>query len=390
MGFNHTEQAFAYKKNWELVRDYTIYSLMRYDFLVKSGIVVANSMIRFGFKLPLTMGVRPTVFPLFVGGKSLKGAMPKINQLYQYNISTILDYGVEGKGDEEDFEHTAQAIKEAIIFASEHDEVEIVSSKFTSLIPFSILERLHRNKDLNEDDREIFRACKKRIESIAALAYEKGVPLYIDAEESWIQRPLDEMTIDLMRKYNKEKVIIYNTIQLYLQHRLKEYEKQVELAKQEGFLYGAKLVRGAYLEKEAEYANRNNLKNPIQVSKSYTDKAFDTAVAFSLQNIEHVAVSIATHNENSILKAIDYARKLKLPREHAHIHFAQLLGMSDHISFNLAKDGWRVSKYMPYGPVKEVLPYLIRRAQENSSVSDQIGRELQLHKQEMKRRKLLF
>jgi proline dehydrogenase len=234
-----------------------------------------------------------------------------------------------------------------------------------------------------------FKTCKQRIENIAELAFQNKIALFVDAEESWIQQPLDDLTLELMRKYNKEQIIIYNTFQLYLKPRLSEFQKAIQIAKKERFIYGAKLVRGAYMEKEADYAKKNNLSNPIQNSKSHTDQDYDAAVAIALENIESVSVSIATHNEESTLNAIELAQKLQIPENHPHLNFAQLLGMSDHISFNLAKAGYRVSKYMPYGPVADVLPYLIRRAQENSSVSGQMSRELQLHHIEMKRRRLL-
>lgn len=389
VNFNNTQLAFAYKNNWVLTRDYGIFSLMSFNKLVNAGISIASFMVKTGLSFPVVLGVRPTVFPLFCAGSSLKSSIPKINMLYKYGIESILDYGVEGKESEEDYDKTAQAIQEAILFAAQNKGVKIVSSKFTSLIPFKILEKLHAKTSLSEKEMSRFIACKQRIENIAELAFQNKIALFVDAEESWIQQPLDDLTLELMRKYNKEQVIIYNTFQLYLKPRLSEFQKAIQIAKEEGFIYGGKLVRGAYMEKEADYAKKNNLPNPIQNSKSHTDQDYDAAVALTLENIESVSVSIATHNEESTIKAIQLAQKLQIPENHPHLNFAQLLGMSDHISFNLAKAGYRVSKYMPYGPVSDVLPYLIRRAQENSSVSGQMSRELQLHHQEMKRRRLL-
>lgn len=387
--FNNTELAFAYKNSWILTRDYTIFGLMRFNVLVDTGIAIADAMVKSGLSFPVVLGIRPTVFPLFCGGSSLGKSIPKINQLYKYGIDSILDYGVEGKESDEDYERTAKAIKEAIIFATKHDGVRIVCSKFTSLIPFEILEKLHAKEPLTEYESARFKACKQRIDEIAELAFQHKIALFIDAEESWIQQPLDDMTLEMMRKYNKEQPIIYNTIQLYLQPRLADFQKMVDTAKSEGFIYAAKLVRGAYMEKEEDYARKHGLKNPVHTSKENTDRDYDAAVAFALQNIENTSVCVATHNEASTMKAVELAEKLHIPVHHPHLNFAQLLGMSDHISFNLAKAGYKVSKYMPYGPVKEVLPYLIRRAQENSSVSGQMGRELQLHHREMKRRRLL-
>lgn len=387
--FNNTELAFAYKNSWTLTRDYAIFNLMRYNGLVNAGISMADTLVKSGLSFPVVLGIKPTVFPLFCGGSSLGRSIPKINQLYKYGIDSILDYGVEGKESDEDYERTAKAIKEAIIFATKHDGVRIVCSKFTSLIPFKILEKLHSKESLTEYESTRFKACKQRIDEIAELAFQHKIALFVDAEESWIQQPLDDMTLEMMRKYNKEQPIIYNTIQLYLQPRLADFQKMVETAKAEGFIYAAKLVRGAYMEKEEDFAQKHGLKNPVQTSKENTDRDYDAAVAFALHNIEYTSVCVATHNEESTMRAVKLAEQLNIPANHPHLNFAQLLGMSDHISFNLAKAGYKVSKYMPYGPVKEVLPYLIRRAQENSSVSGQMGRELQLHHREMKRRRLL-
>lgn len=387
--FNNTELAFAYKNSWVLTRDYTIFGLMRFNTLVNTGIAVADAMVKSGLSLPVVMGVRPTVFPLFCGGSSLGKSVPKINQLYRYGIDSILDYGVEGKENDEDYERTAKAIKEAIVFATKHDGIRIVCSKFTSLIAFSILEKLHAKEPLTAIESARFKACKQRIDEIAELAFQHKIALFIDAEESWIQQPLDDMTLEMMRKYNRQRPIIYNTIQLYIQPRLAAFQKMVETARTEGFIYAAKLVRGAYMEKEEAYAQQHGLENPVQTSKENTDRDYDAAVAFALRNIENTSVCVATHNEESTMKAVELAEQLHIPAHHPHLNFAQLLGMSDHISFNLSKAGYKVSKYMPYGPVKEVLPYLIRRAQENSSVSGQMGRELQLHHREMKRRRLL-
>lgn len=387
--FNNTQLAFAYKNNWILTRDFGIFRLMSFNRLVNVGISIADLLVKTGLSFPLVIGVKPTVFALFCGGNSLKNSVSKINLLHQYDIDSILDYGVEGKENEKDFEKTAQAIQDAILFATQHDGVKIACSKFTSLIPFKILEKLHAKTKLTEEDNIRFENCKQRIYKIAELAFQNKIALFVDAEESWIQNPLDELCLELMRKYNREQAIIYNTYQLYLKPRLLEFENVLELAKNEGFILGAKLVRGAYMEKEADYAHEKKMANPIQPSKSDTDNAYNKAVEVSLENISHISVCIATHNEESTLKAVELAQKLQIPENHPHLNFAQLLGMSDHISFNLAEVGYQVSKYMPYGPVSDVLPYLIRRAQENSSVSGQMSRELQLHHQEMKRRRLL-
>ncbi|MCO5230421.1 MAG: proline dehydrogenase family protein [Chitinophagales bacterium] len=390
LNLNNTEYAFKYKSNNILKRDYWIFNLMRYNKLVNTGLSISNFLVKNNMSLPVVMGVKPTVFSIFCGGTSLENSIKKIEHLKKYGVDTILDYGVEGKDSDEDFIKTTQSIKDAILFAAQHHDIKIVSSKFTSLIPFHILEKIHAGKDLSDKEIQRFEACKERIYSITELAYQNKISLFVDAEESWIQKGLDDLTLELMRKYNKEYPIVYNTFQLYLDTRLEVLEKMIVTAESEGFIYGAKLVRGAYMEKEEDYANANGVKNPVQVSKEQTDKDYNAAIRLSLSHIENVAVCIASHNEESTLYATQIAEQLQIEKNHPHLSFSQLLGMSDHISFNMANAGYHVYKYMPYGPVREVLPYLIRRAQENTSISNQMGRELQLHYLEMKRRRLLM
>lgn len=388
MDFNDTQKAFVYKTNHELVRDYQIFRLINQSWLVKFGTNAASALMNAGIKTPVAIGMRPTIYAVFCGGDTLQLATKKINKLYQYKVKSVLDYGVEGKESEADFSRTAAAIKEAILFAKNNDAVDIVCSKFTGLIPFSILEKLHAKQALTSDENTILDRAKSRINEIAQLAYESNVSLFVDAEESWIQQPLDDLTFELMSKFNKEKPIIYNTVQLYRQDRLQFFKDAVNNAKQASFIYAAKLVRGAYMEKEASHAKDFNQENPIQISKQNTDNDYNEALKFAIANVDNVAICVATHNEDSTLLATQLMQQKNLPKNHAHIHFSQLLGMSDHVSFNLAANGYNASKYMPYGPVKDVIPYLIRRAQENTSVAGQMGRELKLLKDEVRRRRL--
>ncbi len=390
LNFNNTENAFAYKPDYELIRDYQIFRLINQGWLVRLGTRVASRMMHLGIKSPVALGMRPTIYAVFCGGDTLQLAAKKINQLYQYKVQSILDYGVEGKESEEDFARTEKAIKEAILFAKNNAAVNIVCSKFTGLIPFSILEKLHTKEELSAEENEIFAKSKERIYSITQLAYDNNVSLFVDAEESWIQQPLDDLTFDLMKQFNKEKPIIYNTVQFYRKDRLQFLKETVEKAKAAGFIYAAKLVRGAYMEKEAKRAQILNYESPIQTSKDNTDNDYNAALRFAVENIDNVAICVATHNEDSTLLATELMKQKKLLNNHSHVHFSQLLGMSDHVSFNLAKENYNASKYMPYGPVKDVIPYLIRRAQENTSVSGQMGRELKLLKDEVRRRKLFI
>lgn len=389
LNFENTQIAFAYKNNKELIRDYQIFRLINQGWLVKLGTSMASKLINAGIKTPIAIGMRPTVYAVFCGGDDLQQTTYKIDKLYHYKVKCILDYGVEGKESEADFARTEKAIKEAILFAAKNDAVDIVSSKFTGLIPFSILEKLHAKQSLTNDELIIYRKAKDRIYSISKLAYDNNVSLFVDAEESWIQQPLDDLTFELMQQFNREKPIIYNTFQLYRKDRLAYFKQEVQRANKEGIIYAAKLVRGAYMEKEADRAKALNYENPIQHTKENTDKDYNAALQFAIENINTVAVCVATHNEQSTLLATTLMQQNNLPKNHPNIHFSQLFGMSDQITFNLAAEGYNAGKYMPYGPVKDVIPYLIRRAQENTSVAGQMGRELKLLKQEVKRRKLV-
>ena len=386
--FENTEHAFAHRSNFEMVRDYSVFRMMNYQKLVQYGVSTASILLKAGIVAPLAIGMKPTVYSIFCGGETLDKSTKKINHLHKYGVDSILDYGVEGKESEEDFNRTAKEIIKAIQFAKNNDATKIVCSKFTGLIPFSTLEKIHAKKPLSESEQKIYNNCVDRIKSICEEAHKNDVALFVDAEESWIQQPLDELTFSLMKTYNKEKPIIYNTIQLYLKDRLGYFKNAHADAKKEGFIYAAKLVRGAYMEKEAVRAAKLNYPNPVQTSKADTDSDYNSAVKYAIENLDSIAVCVATHNQDSCLLAVQLMIEKGIPVHHPHIHFSQLLGMSDNLTFNLAKAGFNASKYMPYGPVRDVTPYLIRRAQENTSVSGQMGRELQLLGTEMKRRKL--
>lgn len=388
LNFDNTQTAFAAKSNFELVRDYQVFRLINQQWLVNFGTRTATRMLNAGISGPIVLGMRPTVYSVFCGGDSLEEATAKIEKLYAYGVTSILDYGVEGKEEEADFERTARHVKAAIDYARQHKAVDIVSSKFTGLIQFSILEKLHAKEALSELEQSSYDRSIQRIESICAHAAEHGVSLFVDAEESWIQDPLDELTYVMMKKYNHERPIIYNTAQLYRKDRLAFLKQAAEQAKADGVIYAVKLVRGAYMEKEAKRAAELGYENPIQDSKAHTDRDYDEALRYAIDHIDHVAICVATHNEASTLLATKLMSEKQLAHSHPHIAFSQLLGMSDNITFNLASAGYNAGKYMPYGPVKDVIPYLIRRAQENTSVSGQMGRELKLLKDEVKRRKL--
>jgi proline dehydrogenase len=387
--FDNTEYAFEYKNNFELKRAQFIFNLINFNWLVKAGTSIANKMMQSGLSFPVVVGMRPTIYAVFCGGDELEDTVEISNNFGKYGVNTVLDYGVEGKESEQDFKKTENEILKAIEFAKKNKNISIVCSKFTGLLKMEILEKLHENKELSFSEESEYKTAIERIDRIAACASKNGISLFVDAEESWIQKPLDDLTLSLMEKYNKQKPIIYNTIQLYNKSRLSFFKNAVEMAKEKGFIYGAKIVRGAYMEKEAKRAKQKGYENPIQKSKKDTDADYNEAIKFGIAHINDVAVCIATHNEESCLIATQLLQEKGIQKKHPHIHFSQLMGMSDNLTFNLAKNGFVASKYMPYGPVKDVIPYLIRRAQENTSVSGQMGRELALISKEIKRRKLL-
>ena len=221
---------------------------------------------------------------------------------------------------------------------------------------------------------------------ICQAAADSRIGVLVDAEESWIQNTVDALTMQMMDAFNRDRVVVYNTIQLYRHDRLAFLKHSYEAAHEKGFVLGAKLVRGAYMEKERKRADQLSYPSPIQPNKEATDRDYDLGVTFCIQHIEDIALIVASHNENSNLLAARLLEQRNLPLNHPHVHFSQLYGMSDNITFNLAKAGCPVSKYLPFGPIKDVIPYLMRRAQENSSVSGQTGRELGLIKKELKRR----
>jgi len=388
--FNDTRTAFAWRSNLELIRTYQVFRLINLSWLVKFGTSMTTKLLDAGIRLPVVMAMRPTVYSIFCGGKSVEDANGTIRDLYKFGVETILDYGVEGKDNEADFERTATEVMRAIDAAANDPAVNHISSKFTGLIGTHILEKLHKGEALSEAEKAEYIRAHDRIEKICAHAALHKVRLFVDAEESWIQQALDDLVEEMQKKFNKEQVIIFGTAQLYLKGRISYLTEAIEKAKTGGYLFAAKLVRGAYMEKERERSKAMGYPDPIQPDKAATDLDYDKAVEIALENISQMAVCIATHNESSCLKAVALMQQKNISPSNSHVSFSQLLGMSDHISFNLAAAGYKVSKYMPYGPVTDVIPYLVRRAQENTSVSGQMGRELSLLKIEIRRRKILI
>lgn len=381
----NTAAAFAYKSDQELKKAAWLFRQMKRKWLVDLGSRITLWTIGLPF---VQWMVKNTVFEHFCGGTTLLNSEEKINKLGAFEVATILDYGAEGKEAEEDFNFTMNENLRAIEFAANNPHISVVSTKVTGMARFGLLEAIQKGTALSKEDRVAYRNVLKRLDAICHLAYKKNIAVYIDAEESWIQSTIDHLVILMMRRYNKEKAVVFNTFQMYRHDRLQFLIDTYHQAMRDGYILGAKLVRGAYMEKERERAASLGYPSPINPDKAATDQAFNAAVRFCLEHYDTMAVANASHNEYSNSLQAQLMEEKNIPSNHPNISFCQLYGMSDHITFNLAQDGFNVAKYMPYGPVKDVVPYLIRRAQENTSVTGEVGRELDLIRAEVRRRQL--
>jgi proline dehydrogenase len=404
ISFDNTEAAFEYKKNNELKKANFLFSVMGKAWLVKIGLKITPIAINWHIPFIKTI-LRKTIFQQFVGGETLEETSAVAQNLGKYRVQVILDYGVEG-GDEADaeFDSATEEFIRVINYAGTQANIPFMSVKVTGISREGLLEKMDTLMDaatgslmkryfaaldqLNDVEKEEWHRIRRRILRICEAAIEKNVGVLIDAEETWIQDPVDALTILMMDMFNKNQVVVYNTLQLYRHDRLQFLKDSFDAAVERNFVLGAKLVRGAYMERERRRAVENNYTSPIQPDKEATDRDFDAAIGFCIDHIDKIALMVASHNEKSNLLTTSLLQHKNIPLDHPHVHFSQLYGMSDNITFNLAKAGCSVSKYLPFGPIKDVIPYLMRRAQENSSVSGQTGRELGLIKKEMNRRKI--
>jgi proline dehydrogenase len=399
--FDNTEIAFAHRSARELREANWLFSTMTHPWLVKLGTTLTPMALKAG--LPIKGLIRATIFEHFVGGETLEATARVAKKLAQSNVKAILDYGVEGKEGEENFDHAEKEFIRVINYASTQPNIPFMSVKVTGFARFDLLQKLdilmhqgngslikrydHAIETLEENERNEWKRVHDRLFNVCKTGAEKNVGVFVDAEESWIQDPVDALTMLLMDQFNKQKAVVYNTLQMYRHDRLKFLEDSYSASKTRGFILGAKLVRGAYMEKERKRAALMGYPSPIQVDKEATDRDFNLGVKFCIDHIEDISLAIASHNEHSNLYGTQLLKQKGLPLDHKHVHFSQLYGMSDNITYNLAKAGCSVSKYLPFGPIKDVIPYLMRRAQENTSVGGQTGRELALIKTEIKRRK---
>lgn len=384
--FDDTAIAFSGLSDRQLRKAHWLFRLMGNPTIVDVGAHFTKLAFQVG--LPVKNLVKYTIYNHFCGGESLEETRQTVDRLANHGVSTILDYGVEAKESEEEFDRVTAEQVAAIGFANGDPNVPYISCKVTAYAPFRLLRKLHEKEELTGTELDEHRRLRERLDRICRKAVVSDVAVYIDAEESWIQDAVDELAEALMARYNRDEASVFTTAQMYRHDRLDYLRRLHARASSEGWIPGVKLVRGAYMEKERERARRKSCPSPIQPDKAATDRDFDAALDFCLDRVDEIACCAATHNESSCRRFAEGALARGIVPDHPHIHFAQLYGMSDHISFNLARAGFNASKYVPYGPVRDVIPYLIRRAEENSSVAGQMSRELGLIKEEMRRRRL--
>ena len=383
--FSNTEIAFSHKDDKQLKKMSWLFKLMNNSTLVNFGSVFGLKAIEWGLPFAKT-AVRHTVFEHFCGGEALEDCQDDIDLLKKYGTETVLDFGAEAKSTEEDLNWVKDKILKSVKFAATNKSVPVVVAKVTGMVDSQVLINLQDNGTLTDTEQVKFDQLMLRIHEICAKAQELGVALFVDAEESWLQDSIDVIADELMAAYNKSKVVVYNTYQMYRHDRLQFLMSSFKKAEAGDYLLGAKIVRGAYMDKERDRAEEEGRPSPIQATKADTDRDYDAALTFCIQNYEKLSICCATHNVESTQLFASLINKHNIKRDHPHLNFSQLFGMSDFITFNLSNAGYNVSKYLPYGPIEDVIPYLIRRAQENSSMTGEMGRELKMVQKEVSRR----
>ena len=383
--FNNTEVAFSLKSDTELDRAYFLFKMIDNQPLVKIGTAVTNFAIK--AHLPVEGLIRATVFDHFCGGVNEADCLTVVDKMFTKGVSSVLDYSVEGKEEEDQFDAALKMTLKTIEFAKERAAIPFAVFKPTGFGRLDLYEIVGAKSELSESEKAEWNRVEARFDKVCGEAHQNNVPLLIDAEESWMQDAADDLVAQMMRKYNKEKAIVFNTLQMYRWDRLDYLKNLHQQAKTEGFYIGMKIVRGAYMEKENLRAEEKGYPTPICESKEATDLNYDAAIHYMVENLDRMAIFAGTHNELSSYKLMEYLQELKVEKNDARIWFGQLYGMSDNISYNLSANGYNNAKYLPFGPVRDVMPYLIRRAEENTSVAGQTSRELKLITAERNRRK---
>jgi len=387
LNFENTEIAFKNKSDKDLERAYWLFKMVASNTLIKIGTPITNFSLNIG--LPIQGIIRNTIYKQFCGGETIQGCTSAIAELGKGNVTTILDYSVEGEDSEESFDACCQEVLASVTYARTNKLISFCVFKPTGVGRFDLLAKIDAKQVLTEEEKAEFTRLLKRCDAICKACYEAGIPVLVDAEHSWVQDTSDDIARELMERYNKEKPLVYNTYQLYRHDKLASLKADLAYAETQGFYLGAKIVRGAYMEIERERAAEKGYNSPIQPTKEASDVDYNEAILFALDHIDRIGLMAGTHNDQSSMLLATEMDNRGISHNHPHVFFAQLLGMSDNLSFNLGAAGYNVAKYMPYGPVKAVMPYLFRRAQENSSAAGQTGRELSLIIKEKQRRKSL-
>tara|TARA_B100000902_G_scaffold398473_1_gene465375 strand:+ start:16721 stop:17902 length:1182 start_codon:yes stop_codon:yes gene_type:complete len=383
--FNNLKVAFNDKSNHDLRRAYLLFKIISIPLISKFSIKLLKLCLK--LKLPVKLLIKSTVFKHFCGGTTINNCSDTIDLLWKSNVGTILDYSAEGKKTNNDFDNVMHEIIKTIIKSKNHESIPFTVFKFTGIVKFSLLEKISEKKILSKNEQNEKEKFLDRVEKICRTAKENQVRILIDAEESWIQEAIDKIVLMMMKKFNTDECWIYNTIQMYRKDRIKYLKNLIGDTSKEKYFIGLKIVRGAYHSQEIIKSEENNYSSPVHRYKTKTDEDFNKAIKICVENLNIISICLGTHNEKSTLLLTSLMKKHNIQNNDNRIFFSQLLGMSDHISYNLSKNGYNVAKYVPYGPVKEVIPYLIRRAEENTSITGQMGRELTNIVKERDRRK---
>lgn len=384
VNFNDTQVAYALKSNQELKLAKFMFSVLQRPAISSLG----RSLLKFGVKarLPINGAVKATLYKHFIGGESIQNTLPLTKRMAALNVYSILDYSLEGIESEKEFDKAVNEFLENVVVSHQNEEIPFSVFKPSAIATHRILAKVTSNESLSSTEKEEFERVRQRFHKIFSKASELGVKVMIDAEESWIQGAIDQLAEEMMDDYNRNQVIALNTFQMYRKDRLDFLRSSYERCTAKGVKMGAKLVRGAYMEKERERAYQLEYESPINNTKADSDKLYNAGVTYCIDNLESGEVFIGTHNQHSVLQAAAYMKELGLEPDDSRVWFSQLYGMCDHISFNLGKERYNVAKYIPYGPLKAVIPYLMRRADENSSVAGQAIEELRLINTELNRR----
>ena len=383
--FDNTETAFRIKSDKELRRAGYLFNAIASPFLVKLGGLFAHLAIRIRF--PIGWIVKPTIYRHFCGGETIEDCLPVVDKLATYGVKSVLDYSVEGKETDREMEAALEETIRTVVNAAGNPNIPFAVFKPTAFAQNEVLEKKSRGSTLSERDEREDRNFRDRIDRLCKSAYDHGVRIMIDAEDVCYQDHIDAVVMEMMKRYNRERAVVYNTYQMYRTDRMEVLVRDHGQAVSGNFYLGIKFVRGAYMERERERAERQGVPSPIHPDKESTDRDFNRALDFSVRHIDRISIFNGTHNEESCLHLARLMEEYGIPRDDERCYFSQLYGMSDHISFNLAAEGYLVAKYLPYGPVRSVLPYLIRRTEENTSIAGQTSRELQLITREKERRK---